>query len=302
VPRVDVVVVTYRSADTIVGAVQPLTGLDTVRVIVVDNASDDGTVDALAGLRVEVLAQADNRGFAHGCNVGIAAGDAPYVLLLNPDARLDGAALRTLVDELERDADAGIVAPRILEPDGSLDFSLRRFPRLRSSLAQAFFLHRVFPAAKWTDEVIRDPSAYDAAHGVEWASGACLLVRRPLLERLGGLDEGFFLYSEDVDLCARVWKEGFEVRYVPAAVAQHEGGASAPRAQLLPILAASRIRYSRKHDSGQVTLLLRGTLALGSATHAVVGRGAGARRGHLRALRVALTPLPADPRRLLEHG
>ena len=82
-----------------------------------------------------------------------------------------------------------------------------------------------------------------------------MLVRRTVLEQLGGLDEGFFHYSEDMDLCARIWKAGYEIRYVPEAVAEHEGGASAPRHGLLPILAASRIRYANKHDSRPVALL-----------------------------------------------
>ena len=99
------------------------------------------------------------------------------------------------------------------------------------------------------DEVIRDPAEYEHPHPAEWVSGACFAVRRSVLEEIGGLDESFFHYSEDVDVCARIWRSGHEVRFVPAALAEHEGGASAPRARLLPILAASRIRYSAKHDS-----------------------------------------------------
>ena len=96
--------------------------------------------------------------------------------------------------------------------------------------------------------MIRDPSDYERPHTVEWVSGACFAVRRTVLEQIGGLDESFFHYSEDIDICARIWNAGYEVRYVPDAVAEHEGGASAPRARLLPILAASRIRYAKKHD------------------------------------------------------
>ena len=86
--------------------------------------------------------------------------------------------MQLLVDAMEADARIGAVAPRIVEPDGSLDYSLRRFPRLRSSFAQALFLHRVFPEATWVDEVIRDPAAYERPHAVEWVSGACFAVRR----------------------------------------------------------------------------------------------------------------------------
>ena len=296
---VDVVVVTYRNANTVASAVEPLAGIEQFRVLVVDNASGDDTLDLLRKLPVETIALDENGGFAHGCNVGTAAGTNPYVLFLNPDARLEPAALTALASELDRNERVGAVAPRIVEPDGSLDFSLRRFPRLRSGVAQALFLHRVFPAASWVDEVIRDRSQYESTHAVEWVSGACVLVRRSVLEQLGGLDESFFHYSEDIDLCKRIWQAGYEVRYVPAAVAEHSGGGSAPRTRLLPILAASRIRYSAKHDRPLVAALVRATVAAGAMTHVLVARNGAARRGHLRALGVALKPLPAEPSRLV---
>ena len=297
---VDVVVVTYRSGETVRGSLRPLVGKDFVRVIVVDNSSGDETLDILSTLDVETIALEENGGFAHGCNVGAAAGSAPYVLFLNPDAQIQPDSVQALVDAMEADPRIGAAAPRIVEPDGSPDYSLRRFPRLRSTYAQALFLHRLFPDAAWVDEVIRDPSVYERPGPVEWVSGACFLVRRTVLEQLGGLDESFFHYSEDMDICARIWKAGYEVRYVPGAVAEHEGGASAPRHGLLPILAASRIRYANKHDSRLVALLGRAGVALGSATHAVVSKGGRpARRGHLRSLAVALKPLPSDPSHLV---
>jgi GT2 family glycosyltransferase len=298
--QVDVVTVTYRSAATLPGALESFLGQPSIRVTVVDNASDDSTLAVLSALQVETIALTDNLGFAHGCNVGTAAGSAPYVLLLNPDARLGREALETLVAELEQDGSVGAVAPRIVEPDGTLDYSLRRFPRLRSTFAQALFLHRLLPNAPWVDEVIRDRALYARAHSVEWVSGACLLVRRSVLEHIGGLDETYFHYSEDVDLCARIWKAGYEVRFVPGVTASHEGGASAPRTGLLPILAASRIRYSAKHDGRLVALLVRAGVALGALTHSIVTSGGWrGRRGHLRALAVALRPLPSEPSRLV---
>ena len=297
--RVDVVVVTYRSGDTVTAAVQPLAGVDGLHVFCVDNASGDGTADLLRTLPVETIALEENGGFAHGCNVGWRAGRSPHVLFLNPDAEIWPDAVETLVAELERNARAGAVAPRIEEPDGSLDYSLRRFPRLRSGFAQALFLHRLFPRAAWVDEVIRDPREYEHPHAVDWVSGACFAVRRSVLEQLGGLDESFFHYSEDVDICARIWAAGYEVRYVPAAVAIHEGGASAPRTRLLAILAASRIRYAAKHDRPLTALLVRASVALGALTHVVLAKSKAARRGHLRALGVALRPLPAEPSHLV---
>jgi GT2 family glycosyltransferase len=116
-----------------------------------------------------------------------------------------------------------------------------------------------------------------------------MLVRRSLLEALGGFDEGFFLYCEDKDLCRRAWSDGFTARYEPLAQALHVGGVSAPRGDLLPVLAASRIRYARKHGRGWTPAAERLGVALGGLTHAALGRGDGiVRRGHMRAAAEAL--------------
>jgi GT2 family glycosyltransferase len=119
-----------------------------------------------------------------------------------------------------------------------------------------------------------------------------VLLRRSAVEAIGGLDDGFFMYCEDIDLCRRLRNAGYEIRFVPEAVVTHEGGASAPRASLLHVLAASRLRYARKHRSWAGAMLERLGVALGALTHAVVSRGGrAARAGHLRALRRALSPL-----------
>jgi GT2 family glycosyltransferase len=287
-PGVDVIVVSYNSRDTLRTCVDPFLGVPGVRVIVADNASTDGSLESVEGLPLTALRLPRNGGFAHGCNAAWRAGTAPYVLLLNPDAAIDQGSLRRLVAALEEPG-AGAAAPRIVNDDGSLQHSLRRFPRLRSTYAQALFLHRVFPRASWTDELVRDEAAYRRPGSPEWVSGACVLLRRDALEALGGLDEGFFLYSEDMDLCRRLRDGGWDVRYVPDATCRHRGGASAPRSGLLPVLAESRLRYARLHEPRPVAALSRLGIALGEATHAALARGGRAtRRGHARALFLAL--------------
>ncbi len=286
---VDVVVVSYNSSETLRGCVEPLCGLDGTTVVVVDNASGDGSLATIAELPVDAVPLETNLGFGHGCNVGWRRGSSPAVLFLNPDARLDATSLGRLVDVLAEHAGTGIVGPRIVDEHGSLDYSIRRFPRLSSTYAQALFLHRLAPRATWVDEVVRDKARYESPGEVEWISGACMLVRRSLLETLGGFDEGFFLYCEDKDLCRRAWSEGSAVRYEPRAQVLHVGGVSAPRGDLLPVLAASRIRYARKHARGWTPAAERLGVALGGVTHAAVGRGGGVvRRGHARAAAEAL--------------
>jgi GT2 family glycosyltransferase len=292
-PHVDVIVVSYNSRDHLRDCVAPLAGAPGVSVFVVDSRSTDGCLDTVTDLPVTTIPLDENRGFGHACNVGWRSGSAPYVLFLNPDGMIEPAALERLVAVLEGADEVGLAAPRIVEPDGTLDHSLRQFPRLRTTYAQALFLHRLFPRARWTDEVIRDAAAYEIPHSVQWVSGACMLVRRDVLVRLEGFDDGFFLYSEDIDICRRIHDLGLDVRFEPSAVAVHEGGASAPRAYLLPVLAASRVLYARKHRSRWYTLAERLGIALGALTHAAITRGgASARRGQLHALRRALAPQP----------
>jgi N-acetylglucosaminyl-diphospho-decaprenol L-rhamnosyltransferase len=290
---VDAVVVSYNSRESLAACVTPLAGLDDVQVIVVDNASTDGSLEAVRDLPVVAIRRSVNAGFAAGCNAGWRAGSAPYVLLLNPDATIAPEGLRRLVRVLEEDESVGAVAPRIEEADGSLHFSQRRFQRLRSTYARAFFLHRLAPAASWADEVVRDEERYSQTGSPEWASGACLLVRRSALEEIEGLDEGFFLYCEDDDLCRRLWQAGHAVHYDPEAVCTHQGGASAPRSSLLPLLAASRIRYAQKHRSPAGAGLERIGVMLNGLTHALVARGGiAARAGHARSIRVAVSRQP----------
>jgi len=288
---VDVVVVSHNSGRTLRGCVDTLCHEEGVGVIVVDNASADESLASIGDLPVDAVPLDTNLGFAHGCNTGWRRGAGDYVLLLNPDARIDVASVRRLAQVLEESRDTGIAGPRIVDENGALERSIRRFPRLASTYAQAIFLHRLRPEAEWTDEVVRASARYESASLADWLSGACLLVRRSFLESAGGLDEGFFMYCEDKDLCRRAWDAGLAVRYEPHAVAVHlgGGGASGARADLLPVLARSRMRYARKHSGRWAALAERGGIALGSLTHAVLGRRPDVRRGHARALAATLS-------------
>src|SRR5438105_3461957 len=144
---VDVVVVAYNSRDVLRSCVEPLAGLEDVGVIVVDNQSPDDSLAVVKELPVTAIRAGRNGGFGAGCNVGWRAGSAPAVLFLNPDARIEPDAVRALAWVLECDPHAGAVAPRIVDLAGELEYSLRRFQRLRSTVAQAFFAHRVAPRA-----------------------------------------------------------------------------------------------------------------------------------------------------------
>lgn len=291
---VDVVVVSYNSRAHLRACVAPLSSLAGCEVTVVDNASADGSLAAIADLPVRAMPRTTNGGFAVACNEGWRAGSAPSVLFLNPDATIDEGSLRALESVLEVDPAVAAVAPRIAHPDGTLARSLRRFPTPRSTFAQALFLHRLFPRSAWSGEVVADENAYEGPCSPEWVSGACLLVRRSALVELGGWDEGFFLYGEDVDLCRRLRDAGHELRFEPAARAVHHEGASSTSSSSLPLLAVARIRYASKHGGRRAAVLERLGVALWALTRVLVSRGgAGGRLGHLRALGAAVSPLRA---------
>lgn len=295
--RVQAVVVAFNSARTLPDCVGPLASLDGLQVTVVDNASPDDSLAAVAHLALDTVRAPDNRGFAAGCNIGVARSDAPYVLLINPDARIGAADLATLVEVLDDEPSVAIAAPRLLEEDGALAWSQFRFPRRRSTFAQALFLHRIWPHATWTDELVRDPLAYARRGSPESVSGACLLVRRAALEQIGPLDENFFMYCEDTDLCARVRASGWDIRFEPGATVHHEGGVSQSRHALLAVHARARVRYALKHHSRRSALAEAAGVALGHCTHAIANiRDDEARRGHLSALAaVARTTMNRAP-------
>ena len=190
-------------------AVEPLAGVDWVRVIVVDNASGDDTVDVLRTLPVETIALEENGGFAHGCNVGWRAGSAPYVLFLNPDARIepDGAGERSSRSSIGTSASAR-------SRRGSRSPTARSTTRSAASRASARASRRrssctaSFPTAAWVDEVIRDPAAYEHPHPSSGSRAPASPCAGRVLEEIGGLDESFFHYSEDIDICARIWERG----------------------------------------------------------------------------------------------
>lgn len=287
---VDVVVVAYNSRHCLRECVEPLASEPGVSILVVDNACPERSfevVEELAGVRVIHMPR--NGGFAYGCNGGWRAGGSDLVLFLNPDARLEAAALARLAHVLEIDPAAGVVGPRTHRTDETLAWSIRRFPSLRSTYAQALFLHRLTPRASWVDEVVRDPARYDRPGRVDWLPGTCLLVRRSTLEAVGGLDEGFFMYVEDLDFCWRVSRAGHDVVYSPDAVCVHEGGRSFPRARLRPTLAASRLHYAKRHHGAIRVIVERVGIGIGEGLRTMIGRGeSGSRRGHLRALGVIL--------------
>jgi N-acetylglucosaminyl-diphospho-decaprenol L-rhamnosyltransferase len=288
VTAIDVVVVSYNSRAHLRQCVEPLADLPGIRVIVADNASPDGSLEAIADLPVTTLQLERNGGFSYGCNHGWRAGDAPYVLFLNPDAQMDEDSIRALAAVLEADPRVAMAGPRMLDAAGELILTRRRFPRRATTFARALFVNRLLPNAAWTSELIPDEDGlYEQPGRCDWISGACMLVRRSVLERLDGFDEGFFLYCEDKDLARRIDDAGYAVAYEPSALCIHQEGGSEPRPRLYGVLTVSRVRYARKHGGPVAAALERVGLGLLALTRMAVSRERITRAGYGASLMAA---------------
>lgn len=241
-------------------------------IIVVDNASRDNTLEVLQGYpEVQVIANGDNRGFAAANNQGLAVARGRYVLLLNPDTLVPAGALTQLLSFADSQPRAGVIGPRLLNSDGSLQASCRHFPTVRAALFRHTFLERLFPHAAATRDYLMADWDHQTPREVDWVSGACLLVRRATLEEVGALDEGFYWGSEDVDYCFRVHRAGWQVWYTPQPAITHAIGRSTIQAVIPTII--------RTHRSMQ--RLYAKHLARNGLTRALVTLGVWARAGLL---------------------
>lgn len=233
---VDVVIVTYNSAQTLAGCLDSVQRALTDRqgrVIVVDNASGDESakIASTHPLRPLVIVSESNQGFALACNLGFRYGCSPTVLFLNPDASLEAGALSTLIEAISADNRLAAVGPRIDDPRGEFSAAAAGYePTLRSVLGHFLGLAR-FP---WLRHYFRPVQLANpaAAAYVDWVSGGAMLVRREAFEQVGGFAERFFLYMEDVDLCRRLRTAGWKIHYLPSARVTHAIGGSQPHGQV----------------------------------------------------------------------
>jgi GT2 family glycosyltransferase len=227
-------------------------------IIVVDNASSDGTASLIAREHpdVRLIVRASNGGLSAAVNDGVAASSGRYVMALNPDTRLANDALSPLVAFLRDHPGGGVVAPKLLDDDGTLQLSCRRFP----GYGTAFFgryapLTKLLPGNRWSRDYLMLDYDHATTRDVDWVSGAAMMFPRAVFDRIGGWDAGFFMFNEDVDFCRRVHDAGMRVVYFPDASIYHTIGVS-KRAPAKIIVARHRSmwRYYRKHMRGNVLL------------------------------------------------
>ncbi|MBM3817574.1 MAG: glycosyltransferase family 2 protein [Acidimicrobiia bacterium] len=218
--------------------------------VVVDNASTDGSAEIVAEFapHARLLRNESNVGFARGVNQGVAATSGPVVLIMNPDCRLTPGAFAELKKVLRRRDTCAIVGPCILDPDGSVQGSARGDPDMLTGLfGRNTLLRKALPALAVSKRNVV-PDDLGGRRGmdsmvVDWLSGACMLAQRRALESVGGFDERYFLYWEDADLCRRLRRAGYHIRYVPSAVAVHRVGHSSRRSRAAAIRAFHESAY-----------------------------------------------------------
>lgn len=304
VATVAVIIVNWNTrellAECLASVAETTEGLD-LETVVVDNGSSDGSPDMVRERfpRVRLIANCDNLGFAAANNQAIASTATPYVLMLNSDARLRPGAVRCLLERLVSAPRAGLVGAQLRDPDGAFQLSHVRFPSLGQEALVLSGVGRLL-YGPWYPSF--GPDRDERARVVDWVGGACMLARRDALNDVGGFDEGYVLYGEEMDLCYALRRAAWQVWYEPAALVIHHGGASTARlAEAREArLYRGRVRFFRKHYGAGAARLLAAELclftppkiALHGLLRALSGGRVGRRTISLRALRDTL----ADPR------
>lgn len=185
-------------------------------IIIVDNHSQDGCIEMLKQEfeHVITIASEKNGGFAYGNNLGIKKALGKYIMIMNPDVALTEGAIETMVEFLKIHPRCGIVGPRLIHPDGTIQYSCRCFPKTYTPLLRRTILGKISLAQKELRRYLMMDWGHGISKKVDWIFGACIMLKKEALEIVGIFDERFFLYFEDCDLCRRMWQHGFEVWYV----------------------------------------------------------------------------------------
>jgi N-acetylglucosaminyl-diphospho-decaprenol L-rhamnosyltransferase len=249
--RIDIVLVNWNSGDQLAAALRSIAahgdGL-VASVVVVDNGSTDGSADlTVPGLPLAILKTGQNLGFGAACNLGAARGTAPFLLFLNPDAELKPGTLAGAVAHLEADPAVGAVGVQLVDEGGGIHRHCARFPTWRAFVGQSLGLFRL--GRGYFKPIPLLEFDHRSSRQVDHVMGAFYCMRRALFEQLGGFDEAFFLYMEDLDLSKRIVDSGHRIDYRADLVAFHKQGGTSEqiKARRLAYILSSNIIYAWKH-------------------------------------------------------
>jgi N-acetylglucosaminyl-diphospho-decaprenol L-rhamnosyltransferase len=259
-----------------------------VELLVIDSASSD---DSVAMVRhefpaVRLYASETNVGYTGGNNLGIRESRGRYVLVLNPDTEVLGDALSAMVAYMERHSDVGVLGPQLLWPDGGIQSSRRSFPSLKTAWIESTFLQKRCPDHPVLRRYYLEDTPDDAIGQVDWVLGACLMVRRAVIEQVGGFDDTFFMYSEELDWQKRIKAAGWKIVYYPQARIVHYEGKSSEQVGALTHIRfqRSKVHYFRKYHGSLAAHLVKSWLMF-HYVHEWVVEALKWCLGHKRALR-----------------
>ena len=271
-PDASAVVVTYNALPWIERCLESLGGTD-AETIVVDHDSTDGTLELVRERFPEArLVEQENRGFGAGNNAGMRVASGRYFLLLNPDAWLTEGAIERLVAFADEHPEAAVVGPRLLNPDGTLQRSVRGYPTPWRIGTEYFFLRKLAPRSRALNAFFGANFDHESVREAEFLGGACLLVRREAVDSVGGFDEDFFLMSEEVDWCYRFRQAGWKVLFYPGAEVVHVLTASVNPA-LFRELVRGHLRFLLKHRGARVAERARRVMLWGLRLRGLFSRG-----------------------------
>jgi N-acetylglucosaminyl-diphospho-decaprenol L-rhamnosyltransferase len=263
-PDVSVVIVSWNAKDLTDQALRSLNAhnaSDDLEVIVVDNNSEDDTAEHLRREwpQVKLVRPGENTGFSRGNNIGFGHARGRYVLLLNSDTIVLPTTVSGLVRHLDAEPSVGCVGARHLNPDMSLQWSVDDFPNLPNDFLHYTDLYRLPFLQSWLARRWPRWTAHNEERDVDWVNGACMMVRREVIEQTGGFDESFFIFAEELDWCRRIWDAGWRVRFIPDAELIHIQGGTFTNANghRRLMIYQSSLRYYRKHKTRAEQIGLR---------------------------------------------
>jgi GT2 family glycosyltransferase len=249
-PEVDltIIIVSWNTKERLRRCLRSIwrTNVETAfEVIVVDNASSDSSADCVEGEfpQINVIRNDKNLGFARAANQAIIMARGDLIMLLNPDTVVHDKTIDRLVAFASEHPDIGIIGCKIVNEDGTLQHSCRRFPTPVVGLFRNTFLGRLFPHNRFTTRYLMDDWDHENIREVDWVSGACMVIRREALSEIGVLDERYFMYCEDLDLCFRAHNAGWKIFYYPRAIVTHRKGAASDQAQVRCIITFHKSLY-----------------------------------------------------------
>jgi len=262
-PDLSIIIVSWNVSRLLYDCLQSIAenkGALTIEIIVVDSASSDNTPEMVAREFpwVQLVACNENVGFPKGNNMGMGRANGRFILLLNPDTQLVGDALENMTAYLAAHSKIGMVGPQLLNGDLSVQSSRRRFPTVGTAFWESTWLQPVAPKSILQRYYVQDVGD-DQTVEVDWIMGACMMTRREIAAAVGGMDEAYFMYSEELDWCRRIKDAGWDIVYLPTAQVIHHYGKSSDQAATHRHINFNRakLRYFRKYHGRFMTFVLR---------------------------------------------